>query len=141
MSRRVGPFRLVGSGSARPAAVRNAAWTCFGLAAVAGLGVVFLSGHWWLLAVGALCIAGAWYYTGGKRPYGYAGLGEIAVFVFFGLTAVLGTMYVQVDTISGSGTRHGGRRRESVGFARAQRREACAGTNCRAATTSRISAA
>ncbi|TDD41158.1 1,4-dihydroxy-2-naphthoate polyprenyltransferase [Saccharopolyspora elongata] len=100
---RVGPFRLVGSGSARPSAVRAAAWTCFGLAAVAGLGVVILSGHWWLLAVGALCIAGAWYYTGGKRPYGYAGLGELAVFVFFGLVAVLGTMYVQADTISGSG--------------------------------------
>ncbi|MGW5647257.1 1,4-dihydroxy-2-naphthoate polyprenyltransferase [Saccharopolyspora sp. NPDC003752] len=100
---RVGPFRLVGSGSARPSAVRAAAWTCFGLAAVAGLGVVILSGHWWLLAVGALCIAGAWYYTGGKRPYGYAGLGELAVFVFFGLVAVLGTMYVQADAISGSG--------------------------------------
>ncbi|WP_188988615.1 1,4-dihydroxy-2-naphthoate polyprenyltransferase [Saccharopolyspora thermophila] len=100
---RVGPFRLVGSGSARPAAVRNAAWICFGLAAVAGLGVVVLSGHWWLLAVGALCIAGAWYYTGGKRPYGYAGLGELAVFIFFGLVAVLGTMYVQADTISGFG--------------------------------------
>ncbi|MEV0049808.1 1,4-dihydroxy-2-naphthoate polyprenyltransferase [Saccharopolyspora shandongensis] len=100
---RVGPFRLVGSASAKPTAVRAAAWTCFGLAAVAGLGVVFLSGHWWLLAVGALCIAGAWYYTGGKRPYGYAGLGELAVFIFFGLVAVLGTMYVQADTISGSG--------------------------------------
>ncbi|MEV5543253.1 1,4-dihydroxy-2-naphthoate polyprenyltransferase [Saccharopolyspora shandongensis] len=100
---RVGPFRLVGSGSAKPTAVRAAAWTCFGLAAIAGLGVVFLSGHWWLLAVGALCIAGAWYYTGGNRPYGYAGLGELAVFIFFGLVAVLGTMYVQADTISGSG--------------------------------------
>ncbi|MGW3468241.1 1,4-dihydroxy-2-naphthoate polyprenyltransferase [Saccharopolyspora sp. NPDC000995] len=100
---RVGPFRLVGSGSARPTAVRMAAWACFGLAAVAGLGAVVLSGQWWLLAIGGLCIAGAWYYTGGKRPYGYAGLGEIAVFVFFGLVAVLGTMYVQADTISGSG--------------------------------------
>ncbi|WP_010312430.1 1,4-dihydroxy-2-naphthoate polyprenyltransferase [Saccharopolyspora spinosa] len=100
---RVGPFRLVGSGSARPTTVRIAAWTCFGLAAFAGLGIVVLSGQWWLLAIGALCIAGAWYYTGGKRPYGYAGLGEIAVFVFFGLVAVLGTMYVQADTISGSG--------------------------------------
>ncbi|MBE9374900.1 1,4-dihydroxy-2-naphthoate polyprenyltransferase [Saccharopolyspora sp. HNM0983] len=100
---RVGPFRLVGSGSARPEAVRGAAWTCFGVAAVAGLAVVLLSGHWWLLLVGALCIAGAWYYTGGRRPYGYAGLGELAVFVFFGLVAVLGTMYVQADTISGFG--------------------------------------
>ncbi|MCI2417030.1 1,4-dihydroxy-2-naphthoate polyprenyltransferase [Saccharopolyspora sp. K220] len=100
---RVGPFRLVGSGSARPAAVRTAAWTCFGLAAIAGLGVTVLSGHWWLVVVGALCIAGAWYYTGGSRPYGYAGLGEVAVFVFFGLIAVLGTMYVQADTLSGFG--------------------------------------
>lgn len=98
---RVGPFRLVGSGSARPEAVRTAAWVCFGLAAAAGLGVVVLSGHWWLLLVGALCIAGAWFYTGGRRPYGYAGFGELAVFVFFGLIAVLGTMYVQADTISG----------------------------------------
>ncbi|MGP4015214.1 1,4-dihydroxy-2-naphthoate polyprenyltransferase [Saccharopolyspora sp. 5N708] len=100
---RIGPFRLVGSGSAQPAAVRTAAWTCFGLAAVAGLVVVVLSGHWWLLAIGALCIAGAWYYTGGSHPYGYAGLGEIAVFIFFGLIAVLGTMYVQSDTLSGFG--------------------------------------
>ncbi|MBB5154658.1 1,4-dihydroxy-2-naphthoate polyprenyltransferase [Saccharopolyspora phatthalungensis] len=100
---RVGPFRLVGSGSVKPTAVRTAAWACFGLAAVAGLGVLVLSGQWWMLAVGALCIAGAWYYTGGKRPYGYAGLGELAVFVFFGLVAVLGTMYVQAGMISGSG--------------------------------------
>ncbi|MCA1225981.1 1,4-dihydroxy-2-naphthoate polyprenyltransferase [Saccharopolyspora sp. 6M] len=100
---RVGPFRLVGSGAANPAAVRNAAFGCFGLAALAGTGVVVLSGQWWMLAVGALCIAGAWFYTGGKRPYGYAGLGEIAVFVFFGLVAVLGTMYAQAGTISGFG--------------------------------------
>ncbi|MGW1677200.1 1,4-dihydroxy-2-naphthoate polyprenyltransferase [Saccharopolyspora sp. NPDC002376] len=100
---RVGPFRLVGSGAAQPGAVRTAAWICFGLAAIAGLGVVYLSGQWWMLAIGALCIAGAWYYTGGKRPYGYAGFGELAVFVFFGLIAVLGTMYVQAGTISGFG--------------------------------------
>ncbi|KAA5833342.1 1,4-dihydroxy-2-naphthoate polyprenyltransferase [Saccharopolyspora hirsuta] len=100
---RVGPFRLVGSGAARPAAVRTAAFTCFGLAAVAGLGVLFRSGQWWMLAIGALCIAGAWFYTGGKRPYGYAGFGELAVFVFFGLIAVLGTMYVQAGKITGFG--------------------------------------
>jgi 1,4-dihydroxy-2-naphthoate polyprenyltransferase len=100
---RVGPLRLVGSGLARPTEVRAAAWACFGLAVIAGLGVVVLSGHWWMLAIGALCVAGAWFYTGGKRPYGYAGLGELAVFIFFGLVAVLGTMYVQADTISGSG--------------------------------------
>ncbi|MBF6507993.1 1,4-dihydroxy-2-naphthoate polyprenyltransferase [Nocardia farcinica] len=100
---RVGPFRLVGSGAARPTAVRTAAFTCFGLAAVAGLGVLFRSGQWWMLAIGALCIAGAWFYTGGKRPYGYAGFGELAVFVFFGLIAVLGTMYVQAGKITGFG--------------------------------------
>ncbi|MFR9731410.1 1,4-dihydroxy-2-naphthoate polyprenyltransferase [Saccharopolyspora sp. MS10] len=100
---RVGPFRLVGSGAAQPGAVRTAAFVCFGLAALAGVGVVVLSGQWWMLAIGALCIGGAWYYTGGKRPYGYAGLGELAVFVFFGLVAVLGTMFVQAGTISGFG--------------------------------------
>ncbi|WP_344685911.1 1,4-dihydroxy-2-naphthoate polyprenyltransferase [Saccharopolyspora taberi] len=100
---RVGPFRLVGSGAARPAAVRGAAFGCFGLAALAGIGVVVLSGQWWMLAVGALCIAGAWFYTGGSKPYGYAGLGEIAVFLFFGLIAVLGTQYVQAGTVSGFG--------------------------------------
>lgn len=100
---RVGPFRLVGSGAAEPEAVRTAALVSLGLAAVAGLAVVVLSGHWWMLAVGALCIAGAWFYTGGSRPYGYAGLGEIAVFVFFGLIGVLGTQYVQADTVTGFG--------------------------------------
>ncbi|MDR7302381.1 1,4-dihydroxy-2-naphthoate polyprenyltransferase [Haloactinomyces albus] len=100
---RVGPQRLVGSELVRPGTVRAAAFTCFGLAALAGLGVVFLSGHWWLIAVGAVCIAGAWFYTGGSRPYGYAGFGELAVFVFFGPVAVLGTLYVQADTITGSG--------------------------------------
>ncbi len=102
-ARRVGPQRLVGSGVARPGAVRNAAFVCFGLAAVAGLGVVVLSGQWWMVAVGALCIGAAWFYTGGRRPYGYSGLGELAVFVFFGLTAVLGTLYVQAGTVTGTG--------------------------------------
>jgi 1,4-dihydroxy-2-naphthoate octaprenyltransferase len=100
---RVGPFRLVGSGAATPGSVRTAAMVCFGVAALAGLGVVVLSGQWWLLAVGAVCIAAAWFYTGGTRPYGYAGLGEIAVFVFFGLIAVLGTLYVQAGTVTGPG--------------------------------------
>ena len=97
---RVGPFRLTGSGAAAPAAVRNAAFACFGLAAAAGLALVALSGAWWLLAVGAACVLAAWYYTGGRRPYGYAGLGEVAVFVFFGLVAVLGTTYTQAGRIS-----------------------------------------
>ena len=92
---RVGPVRLVGSGLARPAAVRTAAFACFALAGVAGLVLVLLTGHWWLLAVGAACVLAAWYYTGGRRPYGYRGLGEVFVFVFFGLVAVGGTGYVQ----------------------------------------------
>ncbi|MHA6801437.1 1,4-dihydroxy-2-naphthoate polyprenyltransferase [Bounagaea algeriensis] len=100
---RVGPFRLVGSEAARPGAVRSAAWTCFGAAALAGVGVSLLSGHWWLILVGAVCIAGAWFYTGGSRPYGYRGWGEIAVFVFFGIIAVLGTQFAQAGEISGFG--------------------------------------
>jgi 1,4-dihydroxy-2-naphthoate polyprenyltransferase len=92
---RVGPLRLVGSGLAHPRTVRSAAFACFGVAALAGLVLVVLTGHWWLLAVGAACVLAAWYYTGGRRPYGYAGLGEVFVFVFFGLVAVCGTGYVQ----------------------------------------------
>lgn len=97
---RVGPLRLVGSGAAAPKTVLLAAFGCLGLAGVLGLTLVALTGRWWLLAIGAVCILGAWFYTGGKRPYGYAGLGEIAVFVFFGLVAVLGTVYVQAGTVS-----------------------------------------
>ncbi|HEY0904550.1 MAG TPA: 1,4-dihydroxy-2-naphthoate polyprenyltransferase [Marmoricola sp.] len=91
---RVGPLRLVGSGLATPAAVKRAAFVCFGLAAATGL-VLAASTTWWLVAVGALSILAAWYYTGGSKPYGYLGLGEVMVFVFFGLVAVLGTWYVQ----------------------------------------------
>ncbi|MPZ83908.1 MAG: 1,4-dihydroxy-2-naphthoate polyprenyltransferase [Actinophytocola sp.] len=97
---RVGPLRLVGSGVATPASVKAAAFACFGLAAVAGLVLVASTGHWWLLAVGAVSIAGAWFYTGGSRPYGYSGWGEAAVFVFFGLVAVLGTQYVQAGRVT-----------------------------------------
>jgi 1,4-dihydroxy-2-naphthoate octaprenyltransferase len=100
---RVGPLRLVGSGVATPGAVRTAAFACFGLAGVAGLVLVALTGHWWLLAVGAACVAGAWFYTGGSRPYGYSGWGEAAVFVFFGLVAVLGTEYVQASVVTWAG--------------------------------------
>ncbi|MBP2365669.1 1,4-dihydroxy-2-naphthoate polyprenyltransferase [Pseudonocardia parietis] len=96
---RVGPQRLVGSRAAAPATVRTAAFTCFGVAALAGIALTAVSGQWWLIAVGALCIVGAWYYTGGARPYGYAGLGEIAVFVFFGPVAVLGTMLTQAGVV------------------------------------------
>lgn len=97
---RVGPLRLVASGTAEARSVLAAALSCFALACVAGLALVILSGAWWLLAVGAACVGGAWFYTGGTRPYGYAGFGEIAVFVFFGLAAVLGTVYVQAGTVS-----------------------------------------
>ncbi|WP_020668569.1 1,4-dihydroxy-2-naphthoate polyprenyltransferase [Amycolatopsis nigrescens] len=99
-SDRVGPLRLVGSGTAAPKAVLAAALTCLAVAGMLGLVLVVASGRWWLLAMGAACIVGAWFYTGGKRPYGYAGFGEIAVFVFFGLAAVLGTVYVQAGEIS-----------------------------------------
>jgi 1,4-dihydroxy-2-naphthoate polyprenyltransferase len=100
---RVGPMRLVGSGVAAPTAVRTAALTSFAIAAVAGLVLVARAQQWWLLALGAACIAGAWFYTGGPRPYGYAGLGEFAVFVFFGLFAALGTQYVLSGHITVTG--------------------------------------
>jgi 1,4-dihydroxy-2-naphthoate polyprenyltransferase len=92
---RVGPVRLVGSRLAAPTAVRTAALVSLAIAALAGLTLVSLSRQWWLIGVGALCLAGAWFYTGGRRPYGYAGLGEVAVFVFFGPVAVLGTVLTQ----------------------------------------------
>jgi 1,4-dihydroxy-2-naphthoate octaprenyltransferase len=97
---RVGPFRLTGSGAAAARSVKLAAFAAFGVAAVAGLVLVVVSGSWWLLAAGALAIAAAWYYTGGEHPYGYAGLGEVFVFVFFGLVAVLGTAYTQSGTLT-----------------------------------------
>ncbi|MGL5857064.1 MAG: 1,4-dihydroxy-2-naphthoate polyprenyltransferase [Angustibacter sp.] len=97
---RLGPVRLTGSGLARPAAVRAGALVAFGIATAAGLALTVLSGAWWFLAVGALSIATAWGYTGGRRPYGYRGLGEVAVFVFFGLVAVLGTTYTQAGRVS-----------------------------------------
>ena len=95
---RVGPLRLVGSKLATPRAVRTAAVLSLALGAVAGSALALVSAPW-LIAVGAACIAGAWLYTGGARPYGYAGFGEIAVFVFFGLVAVLGTQYTQALTV------------------------------------------
>lgn len=96
---RTGPARLTAGGKARPSTVKYAAFTCFALGAFAGLILVALSGHWWLLAVGAGAIAAAWYYTGGSRPYGYMGLGEVFVFLFFGLVATAGTTYVQADSV------------------------------------------
>ncbi len=89
---RVGPLRLVGGRLADPATVKFAAWACFFFAALSGLALVALSGLWLMIPVGAAAVAAAWYYTGGTRPYGYLGFGEIFVFVFFGLVATLGTM-------------------------------------------------
>jgi 1,4-dihydroxy-2-naphthoate octaprenyltransferase len=89
---RVGPIRLVGQRLAEPQAVKVAAVAAFACAGVLGLTLVALSGVWFMIPVGALAILAAWYYTGGSRPYGYMGLGELFVFVFFGLVATLGTM-------------------------------------------------
>ncbi len=102
-TKRVGPLRLVGSGAARPTLVRAVAFGCFGLALASGLVLVAVSGLWWLLVLGVVCVAGAWFYTGGTRPYGYAGFGEVAVFVFFGLIGVLGTQYVQAGRVTVAG--------------------------------------
>ncbi|MFD0686515.1 1,4-dihydroxy-2-naphthoate polyprenyltransferase [Actinomadura fibrosa] len=95
---RVGPLRLVGSGVAPPKQVLAAALGCFLAAAVAGLALAAVT-TWWLLLVGAVAILAAWFYTGGKTPYGYRALGEVSVFVFFGLVAVVGTVYVQTETL------------------------------------------
>lgn len=97
---RVGPLRLTASGTASPGTVKAAAFAAFGVAALLGLALVAATGQWWLLAVGAVAIVAAWGYTGGKRPYGYRGLGEVGVFVFFGLVAVLGTTYTQAGELS-----------------------------------------
>lgn len=96
---RVGPLRLVGSKVASPPQVKAVAFTCFGIGAVLGL-VLAATSSWWLLILGAASILGAWFYTGGKKPYGYRALGEISVFLFFGLVAVLGTTYAQAETLS-----------------------------------------
>ncbi len=94
---RVGPMRLVGSGAASPKAVKTAAFLAFGVAAAAGL-VLAATTAWWLIAVGLISVLAAWFYTGGSNPYGYLGLGEVMVFVFFGLVAVIGTTYVQTES-------------------------------------------
>ena len=91
---RVGPLRLVASGAAAPGSVRNAALACFGVAGVAGLLLAAVT-TWWLVPVGAACAAAGWLYTGGPKPYGYLGLGEVFVFVFFGVVATAGSAYVQ----------------------------------------------
>ncbi|MEY4994821.1 MAG: hypothetical protein RLZ65_670 [Actinomycetota bacterium] len=96
---RVGPKRLTGSGAARAKDVKLVAFSFFGLAAVTGLALIIATAQYWLLALGAVAILAAWYYTGGKHPYGYAGLGEVVVFVFFGLVATVGTNYLQTLTV------------------------------------------
>jgi len=100
---RVGPVRLVGQGLAQPRTVKFAALLFFAIAAVVGVILVVIVGQWWLLLIGAASIAAGWLYTGGPKPYGYLGLGEIFVFVFFGLVPVLGTAYVQALTFSSVG--------------------------------------
>jgi 1,4-dihydroxy-2-naphthoate octaprenyltransferase len=97
---RVGPVRLVASELAAPTVVKRAAYGCFGVGAVAGLALVLLTQAWGLLLVGAAAIVAAWYYTGGRSPYGYRGLGEVSVFVFFGVVAVVGTAFVQTEQLT-----------------------------------------
>jgi 1,4-dihydroxy-2-naphthoate octaprenyltransferase len=97
---RVGPVRITAGGLASPGAVKRAAFISFGVASVAGLGLAVLS-SWWLIVVGIFSIAAAWGYTGGKNPYGYLGLGEVFVFIFFGLVATVGTYFVQTERIDG----------------------------------------
>ncbi|MCC9195605.1 1,4-dihydroxy-2-naphthoate polyprenyltransferase [Arthrobacter sp. zg-Y820] len=97
---RVGPLRLTGSGAAPAKQVKYAAFACFGVAMVAGLALIILSSTWFLILVGVGCVAAAWGYTGGRNPYGYMGLGDIFVFVFFGLVATLGTTYTQAGQVS-----------------------------------------
>ncbi|NJC23383.1 1,4-dihydroxy-2-naphthoate octaprenyltransferase [Arthrobacter pigmenti] len=98
---RVGPLRLTGSGAAKPWQVKWAAFGCFALAMAAGIALIVLSQTWFLLLVGVGCVAAAWGYTGGRNPYGYMGLGDVFVFVFFGLVATLGTTYTQANQLSG----------------------------------------
>jgi 1,4-dihydroxy-2-naphthoate polyprenyltransferase len=97
--RRAGPMRLVGSGAASPRAVKYAAFLCFFAACCLGLALAAVT-SWWIVAAGALCVLAAWFYTGGSHPYGYRGLGEVSVFVFFGVAAVAGTAYVQMGRLS-----------------------------------------
>jgi 1,4-dihydroxy-2-naphthoate polyprenyltransferase len=96
---RVGPARLTGSGRVEPAKVKRAAVVSFGVAVFAGLALVVASQLWMFLGIGALALVAAWFYTGGRSPYGYQGLGEIVVFVFFGLVATVGTAWVMVGSI------------------------------------------
>ena len=108
------PDAADGAGVAAPAAVKRAALICFAVGGLAGLVIVVLTAQWWLLAVGAACMVAAWYYTGGRSPYGYRGLGEVSVFLFFGLVATMGTTYIQTLSLVVAGAarvvRHRGAR-------------------------------
>jgi 1,4-dihydroxy-2-naphthoate polyprenyltransferase len=96
---RVGPPRLTGSGRVAPGVVKRAAFVSFSVAMGAGVILVVLSQVWVLILVGALAVVAAWFYTGGKKPYGYQGMGEVVVFVFFGWVATVGTAWVMVGYI------------------------------------------
>ena len=98
---RVGPARLTGSGTVEPPKVLRVAIAFFAAAAVAGIAIVVVTQQWWLVIVGVLAILAAWYYTGGKDPYGYAGLGELSVFIFFGPIATVGTSFAQTLSFQG----------------------------------------
>lgn len=101
--RRLGPVRLVGQGLAPPGEVKLAAYLAFFLAGLVGFSLIALSGAWLFVPIGVACIVAAWFYTGGSRPYGYRGLGEVMVFVFFGLVATLGTQWTQAHRLSWAG--------------------------------------
>lgn len=96
---RVGPTRLVASGMATASAVKTAAFVSFGIASIAGVWLSLLTSPW-LILIGVISIAAAWGYTGGKNPYGYKGLGELSVFLFFGVVATMGTYYAQTEKIT-----------------------------------------
>src|ERR1019366_3380172 len=96
---RVGPIRLVASGLAGARSVKRAAIICFALASVLGI-ILAARSSWWLILAGALSILAAWTYTGGSKPYGYLGYGEISVFLFFGLVATIGSYFVQAHRIT-----------------------------------------
>ncbi len=96
---RVGPARLTASRLVKPRTVLTVALVFFGVAAVAGIAIIVRTGHWWMALIGVACLVAAWFYTGGKRPYGYAGFGELFVFVFFGVVATVGTTFVQSGAV------------------------------------------
>jgi 1,4-dihydroxy-2-naphthoate octaprenyltransferase len=96
---RVGPMRLVGSGAATADSVKKAAFISFFVAAIAGL-ILASRTSWLLIILGAICIIAAWTYTGGPKPYGYQAMGEVSVFIFFGVVATVGTYYVQTESVS-----------------------------------------